>query len=125
MPTRFRIVAHKLALPRAFSSLVTVVMREPGEIPSELKSLLEFAKAHLGASGWSPGKHVAWPRDVSPRRRFPLCAKQSLAEALHWEAIVSSTLRSRLRSEVLRRPFTSASSSPSRSRPNGNAPSCP
>jgi uncharacterized peroxidase-related enzyme len=43
VPTSFRIMARKPALLRAFSGLVTVVMREPGEIPSELKWLVAHA----------------------------------------------------------------------------------
>lgn len=43
VPTSFRIMARKPALLRAFSGLITVVMREPGEIPSELKWLVAHA----------------------------------------------------------------------------------
>lgn len=43
VPTSFRIMARKPALLRAFSGLVTVVMREPGEIPSDLKWLVAHA----------------------------------------------------------------------------------
>jgi uncharacterized peroxidase-related enzyme len=43
IPTSFRIMGRKPALLRAFSGLVGVVMREPGEIPSELKWLVAHA----------------------------------------------------------------------------------
>jgi uncharacterized peroxidase-related enzyme len=43
VPTSFRIMARKPALLRAFGSLVSVVMREPGEILPELKWLVAHA----------------------------------------------------------------------------------
>ena len=43
VPTSFRIMARKPALLRAFNGLVTIVMREPGEVPSQLKWLIAHA----------------------------------------------------------------------------------
>jgi len=69
MPTSLRIMARKPALLRAFSGLVTVVMREPGEIPAELKWLVahavsasagcRYCQAHTAANSAKAGLPVA------------------------------------------------------------------
>jgi uncharacterized peroxidase-related enzyme len=69
VPTSFRIMARKPALLRAFSGLVTVVMREPGEVPAELKWLVahavsasagcRYCQAHTAANSAKAGLPVA------------------------------------------------------------------
>ena len=69
VPTSFRIMARKPALLRAFSGLVAVVMREPGEIPSELKWLIahavsasagcRYCQAHTAANSAKAGLPAA------------------------------------------------------------------
>lgn len=69
VPTSFRIMARKPVLLRAFSGLITVVMREPGEIPSELKWLIahavsasagcRYCQAHTAANSAKAGLPAA------------------------------------------------------------------
>lgn len=69
VPTSFRIMARKPALLRAFSGLVTVVMRDPGEVPAELKWLVahsvsasagcRYCQAHTAANSAKAGLPVA------------------------------------------------------------------
>ena len=69
VPTSFRIMARKPALLRAFNSLVSTVMREPGEVPAELKWLIahavsasagcRYCQAHTAANSTKAGLPVA------------------------------------------------------------------
>jgi uncharacterized peroxidase-related enzyme len=69
VPTSFRIMARKPALLRAFSGLVTVVLREPGKVPSELKWLIahavsasagcRYCQAHTAANSAKAGLPAA------------------------------------------------------------------
>jgi len=69
VPTSFRIMARKPALLRAFSGLVSTVMREPSEVPAELKWLVahavsasagcRYCQAHTAANSAKAGLPVA------------------------------------------------------------------
>ncbi|SKA24899.1 uncharacterized peroxidase-related enzyme [Enhydrobacter aerosaccus] len=69
VPTSMRIMARKPALLRAFSALISAVMREPGEIPADLKWLIahsvsasagcRYCQAHTAANSAKAGLPVA------------------------------------------------------------------
>lgn len=69
VPTSFRIMGRKPMLLRAFSGLVTAVMREPGEVPADLKWLVahavsasagcRYCQAHTAANSAKAGLPVA------------------------------------------------------------------
>ena len=69
VPTSFRIMARKPALLRTFHGLVTAVMRDPGEVPAELKWLVahavsasagcRYCQAHTAANSVKAGLPVA------------------------------------------------------------------
>jgi uncharacterized peroxidase-related enzyme len=69
IPTSFRIMARKPALLRTFNGLVIAVMREPGEVPAELKWLVahavsasagcRYCQAHTAANSAKAGLPVA------------------------------------------------------------------
>lgn len=69
VPTSFRIMGRKPALLLAFSALVQVVMREPGEVSTDLKWLIahavsasagcRYCQAHTAANSAKAGLPVA------------------------------------------------------------------
>jgi len=69
VPTSFRIMGRKPVLLRAFSGLVTAVMREPGEVPTDIKWLVahavsasagcRYCQAHTAANSAKAGLPVA------------------------------------------------------------------
>jgi uncharacterized peroxidase-related enzyme len=69
VPTSFRIMARKPALLRAFNGLVAAVMRDPGEVPADLKWLVahavsasagcRYCQAHTAANSAKAGLAVA------------------------------------------------------------------
>ena len=69
VPTSFLIMARKAALLRAFNGLVAAVMRDPGELPAELKWLIahavsasagcRYCQAHTAANSAKAGLPVS------------------------------------------------------------------
>jgi uncharacterized peroxidase-related enzyme len=69
VPTSFRIMGRKPSLLRAFAGLVAAVMREPGEVPADLKWLVahavsasagcRYCQAHTAANSAKVGLPVA------------------------------------------------------------------
>jgi len=69
VPTSLRIMARKPAILRAFQGLLTAVMRDPGDVPAELKWLIahavsasagcRYCEAHTAANSTKAGLPVA------------------------------------------------------------------
>lgn len=87
VPTSMRIMARKPALLRAFSGLITVVMREPGEVATEMKWLVahavsasagcRYCQAHTAANSAKAGLPVA---KIEALMEYETSALYSLAE---------------------------------------------
>ena len=119
VPTSLRIMAHKPAILRAFSGLIRAVMREPGEVPADLKWLTahavssaagcRYCQAHTAANGAKAGLSVAKVQAMMEYADSPLFSPAERAiVAMGWAAGEVPNAVTRAHFDALRPHFSDA-----------------
>jgi len=119
VPTSLRIMAHKPAILRAFSSLIRSVMQEPGEVPADTKWLTahavssaagcRYCQAHTAANGAKAGLAISKVQALMDYAESPVFTPAERAVvALAWAAGEVPNAATRTHFDALRVYFSEA-----------------